>query len=238
MHTVSVSSGLHNLYDMQYDGQSDWRRVCAVGKAADITALCEDRHFDTVLEVGAGEGAVLQRLDEIGFAANLYGIEISASGVQVMLERRIGSLREAKLFDGYTIPYPDNFFDLVYATHVLEHVEHERLFLQELKRVSRTVFIEVPLEDVIFVGRKIRRDFGHINFYRRETLLNLLRTAGLKPLRWQVLDFSPEVLKFSDGRIKGSTKHAVRKALLQAAPKLAQFVFSYNIAVLAEAADQ
>src|SRR5262245_44502028 len=133
MPTVSVSTDLHKLYDMQYDGQSDWRRVCAVGKAADIATICSGRHFDTVLEVGAGEGAVLQRLDEIGFAANLYGLEISASGVQVMQERRIGSLREAKLFDGYTIPYPDNFFDLVYCTHVLEHVEHERLFLRELK---------------------------------------------------------------------------------------------------------
>src|SRR5215472_4515603 len=107
MPCVSVSSDLHDLYDMQYDGQSDWRRICAIGKAADIVALCQDRRFDTVLEVGAGEGAVLQRLDEIGFAANLYGIEIAPSGVEVMQERKIRSLRESKLFDGYTIPYPD-----------------------------------------------------------------------------------------------------------------------------------
>src|ERR1700687_5964338 len=99
MRAVSVSANLHDLYDLQYDGQSDWRRVCAVGKAADIAAICDGHRFDTVLEVGAGEGAVLQRLDEIGFAANLYGLEISTSGVQVMQDRRIGSLREAKLFD-------------------------------------------------------------------------------------------------------------------------------------------
>jgi SAM-dependent methyltransferase len=239
MPTLSVSTSLHNLYDTQYDGQSNWRRICAVGKAADIATICNGNRFDTVLEVGAGEGAVLQRLDEIGFGRNLYGLEISASGVQIIQERRIGSLREARLFDGYTIPYSDKSFDLIYCTHVLEHVEHERLFLQELKRVARNVFIEVPLEDVFFVGRKIKkaREFGHINFYRRETLINLLRTVGLKPVRYQVVDFSADVLRFSDGWFKGSAKHAIRAALLRGAPRLAQFVFSYNIAVLAETID-
>lgn len=232
MQSASVSSRLQELYESQYDGPSEWRRVCAVGKAADIALVCGDRRFERVLEVGAGEGAVLERLDEIGFAPNLYGLEISPSGVQIMQERNIPSLREAKLFDGYTIPYPDNWFDLVYSTHVLEHVEHERLFLKELARVSRHIFIEVPLEDVFLVERKIKRTFGHINFYRAETLLNLLRTSGLKPISFKIMDFSVDVLKFSDGKIKGGVKHAIRGALLRAAPRLAQHVFCYNIAVL------
>ena len=39
-------------------------------------------------------------------------------------------------YDGVTIPYADSAFELVYSTHVLEHVADERQFLQELRRVA------------------------------------------------------------------------------------------------------
>ena len=47
------------------------------------------------------------------------------------------------------LPFSNNQFDFVYASHVIEHVEDLSFFISELKRISRKVYIELPsiLED-------------------------------------------------------------------------------------------
>jgi protein-L-isoaspartate O-methyltransferase len=46
----------------RYRAPSEWRRLGAVDKAANVVALCEGRPHARVLEIGAGEGALLARL--------------------------------------------------------------------------------------------------------------------------------------------------------------------------------
>lgn len=51
-------------------------------------------------------------------------------------------------FDIQNIPYPDNSFDLVFASHVLEYVENDKQAIQEIKRVLRPgglAFLPVPM---------------------------------------------------------------------------------------------
>ena len=51
-------------------------------------------------------------------------------------------------FDIQSIPYPDNSFDLVFASHVLEYVKDDRQAIQEIKRVLRPgglAFLPVPM---------------------------------------------------------------------------------------------
>jgi SAM-dependent methyltransferase len=51
-------------------------------------------------------------------------------------------------FDIQSIPYPDNNFDLVFASHVLEYVENDRQAIKEIKRVLRPgglAFLPVPM---------------------------------------------------------------------------------------------
>jgi len=51
-------------------------------------------------------------------------------------------------FDIQDIPYPDNTFDLVFASHVLEYVENDTQAIQEIKRVLRPgglAFLPVPM---------------------------------------------------------------------------------------------
>tara|TARA_B100000902_G_scaffold378132_1_gene411077 strand:+ start:1823 stop:2590 length:768 start_codon:yes stop_codon:yes gene_type:complete len=51
-------------------------------------------------------------------------------------------------FDIQRIPYPDNSFDLVFASHVLEYVKNDRQAIQEIKRVLRPgglAFLPVPM---------------------------------------------------------------------------------------------
>ena len=55
------------------------------------------------------------------------------------------------------LPFDDNQFDFVIASHVLEHVEDFKFFINELERVSNKGYIELPtkLEDnLVFENKK------------------------------------------------------------------------------------
>ena len=56
-----------------------------------------------------------------------------------------------------SLPFKDNEFDFVIASHVLEHVEDFKFFIEELERVSNKGYIELPtkLEDnLVFENKK------------------------------------------------------------------------------------
>ena len=51
-------------------------------------------------------------------------------------------------FDIEEIPYPDNSFDLIFASHVLEYVKNDKKAINEIKRVLRPgglAFLPVPM---------------------------------------------------------------------------------------------
>ena len=55
------------------------------------------------------------------------------------------------------LPFKDNEFDFVVASHVMEHVEDIVFFIKELERVSKKGYVELPtmLEDnLVFENRK------------------------------------------------------------------------------------
>ena len=56
-----------------------------------------------------------------------------------------------------TLPFQNNEFDFVIASHVIEHVEDVSFFIQELQRVATKGYIELPtiLEDnLVFENKK------------------------------------------------------------------------------------
>ena len=56
-----------------------------------------------------------------------------------------------------SLPFKDQEFDFVIASHVLEHVEDPQFFIKELERVSAKGYIELPtiLEDnLVFENKK------------------------------------------------------------------------------------
>lgn len=57
--TTEVSLTLQDKYDQYYSGQSEWRETGARDKADDVIALCRSISPRSILDVGAGEGAVL-----------------------------------------------------------------------------------------------------------------------------------------------------------------------------------
>ena len=226
-----------DLYEKYYDGAvAQKREIAAIDSFSHIRKLVEPNIFNRVLDVGAGEGSLLSCMQFEDFGAHLYAVEISQSGLEAIATRRLSRLVEAQLFDGYHIPYPDKFFDLAISAHVLEHVEHERLFLAELKRVAKKVAIEVPLENGFRIEGAVSggERLGHINFYNSSTLLGLLKTSGLKPSSWKVNDTSIKYEQYLSGRNWGFAKHFVRRAALRVLPRIAPYYLTYVFTVLSD----
>ena len=141
-----IRSSLHKAYDQQYDtGQAAWRTLSAKLKADNIEYVCENWRFNKVLEVGCGDGAIMEALDRRGFAPHMEAVEISSSAIREMKLRKISSLKRVKRYNGGKLPYKTKSFDLAILSHVLEHVEDPRFVLRELKRVSRFQVIEILL---------------------------------------------------------------------------------------------
>jgi ubiquinone/menaquinone biosynthesis C-methylase UbiE len=231
---IPVDKGLKRIYEEYHGaGISEWRRIAAVDKAKHILALCQNIKHEKIVEVGAGEGAVLARLDELGFAKQMFALEIAESAVKTICSRNIPSLAECKIFDGYAMPYQDKQFDIAIATHVIEHVEHPRLLLKELKRVATHVFIEIPLEYNFRGIRDIDQAFkyGHINFFNPLLFSKLLKNMGFEIVDSRIRNSSLQVYKFQSGW-KGLPKYLLKQIFLKLSPRMATKFFSYVYLVL------
>jgi ubiquinone/menaquinone biosynthesis C-methylase UbiE len=236
MNEIKISDHLKNNYETYYeDGREyEWRRIAALGKADNIVSLCSSLPRSSILEIGAGEGAILSRLSELSFGEEYYAIEISPSGVEAIKNRRISRLVECKLFDGYHVPYDNDRFDIAIMSHVIEHVEHPRQLLYEASRVAKYVFIEVPLEDMNrsskdFVFNKV----GHINFYSPRTIRWLIQSSNLRVLSQITTNPRKESYMSQKGR-KGLINYYIKQILLDALPSLATKLFCYCGALVCE----
>ncbi len=194
-----VSKTLQAAYNEQYsDGMSEWRELGAKYKAENIIAVTKGHRFSRVIDCGAGEGSVLAALQAKSFAPKLFAVEISESGLAQIGKRHLPSLEEAVKFDGYNIPYPDKTFDLAYCSHVIEHVEHPRILLRELARISEYQVFEVPLDYSPQVDKNVQHflAYGHINIFTPSVFKFLLKSEGFKIIEERLTQSHEEVLRY------------------------------------------
>lgn len=204
---------INESYNNFYTGSElKWRMLCAKAKAQRLMEVCQGKQFEKVLEVGAGDGSILHYLDEADFSSNIYALEIAGSAVELIKKRNLKNLVEVQAFDGYKIPYPDNSFDLVILSHVLEHVEYERVLIRELKRVAKYIAIEVPLDYRFGVDKRIKHflAYGHINMYTPTIVRYLLQTEGLTIISDQTSLISPEITKYNEFVNKNAPKTLIK----------------------------
>jgi ubiquinone/menaquinone biosynthesis C-methylase UbiE len=221
-------------YESFYSGPSPWRDLGAKYKAKNLVEVCNRAGFkpERILEVGAGEGSILSHLDRMGFGREYHALEISNSGVRAIQERGIASLKDARPFNGYEIPYADDSFDAVVLFHVLEHVEYERALLREVRRVAPRHIIEVPLDYHFGVDEKMEHylGYGHINVYTPSSVRFLLKSEGFRVDQelltqtseevWEYIEFVNNKKERTPGAVANLHKQLSEKALtFYTAPK-------------------
>jgi len=80
------------------------------------------------------------------------------------------------------LPFKDNEFDFVFASHVIEHVDDVAFFIKELQRISKKGYIELPtiLEDNIVLSHNSSED--HKWYFQFDDVNNVLLTEKKKQL--------------------------------------------------------
>ncbi|SDM84573.1 Ubiquinone/menaquinone biosynthesis C-methylase UbiE [Daejeonella rubra] len=195
-----VSADVKNAYDEFYLGRDEqWRMLGARYKAKNIIDVTRGHDFKKVLEVGAGDGSILRHLSAWSTFPEMHALEISQSGVDQIKALGLKNLSSVNIFDGYHIPFKDNEIDLVILSHVLEHVEFERMLLREIKRVSKYLIIEVPCDYRYGVDKRMKHflNYGHINMYTPSSLRFLVQSEGFEVLSDKISMIEPEVTKFN-----------------------------------------
>jgi SAM-dependent methyltransferase len=218
-----------------------WRELGAEGKADHVVELVGRAGLSapgSVCEVGCGDGAVLGVLGRRGFGTSRVGYEISASGVKLAGAR--DEVDEAFVFDGARLPVADDAYDVIFATHVLEHVPDPAPLTREMLRAGRAVIIEVPLEANMSAQRPAARaaseGVGHLHRFHRRAIRGLVEDAGGR-VAAELVDPLPRAVHLfgAEGgraRAKGYAKWALR-AGVAAVPALGERLVTLHFAVLA-----
>lgn len=228
---------LKELYSEKFGGEGpladDWRAIGAVARASNIEYMVAGLRppIESVLDVGCGTGVVLEQLAEKKIGNRFAGLEVGTELCQHAREDL-----HIHYYDGRTIPYEDKTFDLVCATHVLEHVTDERGFLHELRRVSRKyVYVEVPCELHLRTSRRALQttlEIGHINAYTPESFALTLETSGLRVDRFKLFDHTYAFHRFQRPAWLAMLKFVARKAMLGLGESAASRVFTYHCGAL------
>lgn len=138
-----------------------------------------------LLDVGCGDGEALEILRDLGW--QVCGVEIDAQAVTAArgrdLDVRQGTLSDAAL--------PDETFDAVTSSHVIEHVHDPKGLLEESRRMLRiggTLVVVTPN-----VKARCHKQHGaywrglepprHLVLFTAESLGALAESAGLRHVR-------------------------------------------------------
>lgn len=229
---MPISTEMKEHYEQRYANYSDaeWRAIGAQHKSGNIMQLCKSVPHDRILEIGAGDGAVLECLRNNRFGREWHALEISDSAVSLMKEKGF----DAQVFDGSHVAMSDKSVDLVVMSHVVEHLEHPRILLWEAARVGAHVCIEVPLEHTVRLKEgTVYNPVGHINFFTAQTARMLLLSAGYEVIATRLANPERALLVYSQGRVKGTLHWLIRELGLKLMPGLASKVFVYHYAILA-----
>ena len=120
-------------YDDYYSDDANRATPSFVQKRLDeiVSAFAAHRSNNRLLDVGFGSGALLDAAARAGW--EVHGVEVSAAAVQHVRGQH-PNVREGLLED---VHYPDQWFDVVIASEILEHLSDPTKFLTEIRRILR-----------------------------------------------------------------------------------------------------
>lgn len=152
-----------------------------------------------VLEVGCGFGLTLLKLKELNKAKEIVGVDIVNLEVNHLDNYIVGNIEEI------TLPYPEEYFDVVICADVLEHLVDPWTTIKKLKKHLKKdgLFIaSIPnirnykvLFDIVLRGDFKYVDAGildktHLRFFCKKNIIEMFDQANMKMIEIKTnLDF-------------------------------------------------
>jgi 2-polyprenyl-3-methyl-5-hydroxy-6-metoxy-1,4-benzoquinol methylase len=133
-----------------------------------------------ILDVGCATGALLYSLKKQGWET--AGVELCGPSAEYARNSRGIDVRTSTL---ERAGFPDRSFDVVHASHLIEHLNDPRSFVREAKRVLKengVLLISTPNIDGF--QAKLFRDgwrsaiFDHLYLFSKRTLTDMLSREG------------------------------------------------------------
>ena len=166
----------------------------------------------TVLDIGCWDGSIAEMIKLAG-NNQVDGVEVSKSAIQKAKAKNI-NVHEFNLESIW--PALNKKYDVVFAGEIIEHVFDTDQFLQNIRQVlvsDGKIVITTP--NIAAFGRRLmllfginpiiettarEHDAGHIRYFTKTTLLQLLQDNG-----FEVLNFKSDVINFtSSGNVYSS----------------------------------
>lgn len=168
-----------------------------------LDAMLDDMTPSVVVEVGAGEGRVTERLVERFPDATVIGLDLldddlAGDWTELGLPMFFG--------DATRLPFADESIDLVVGLEVMEHIPRPTDALREIARVCRhATVLSVPREPIWRAGNMARgryiRDLGntpgHVNHWSARSFSGFVSEKFdvvdvRRPLPWTMLSARPK----------------------------------------------
>ncbi|NDJ74919.1 MAG: class I SAM-dependent methyltransferase, partial [Chloroflexi bacterium] len=120
-----------------------------------------------ILDCACGRGFYLNMYRHVS-NCTLVGLELESDIIR-KAQANVGHLPDVTLVQGniYHLPFPDDYFDAVILSEILEHIEDDVAGLREVRRVLKpggVVAITVPHADYPFwwdpINKTLERLFG------------------------------------------------------------------------------
>lgn len=158
------------------------------------------RAGDLLLDLGCGFGrhtyeALVRGADVVSCDMALPELESIRDTTPMLIDDGLfdGSLLHGQVQgDGTRLPYPDETFDKIIASEVLEHVPDDQAAYDELMRILKpggSIAVTVPAPFPERICWRISDEYhapkaegGHVRIYTEDEVRNKLRGAGLDPV--------------------------------------------------------
>lgn len=200
-HESNLTVPVGNTYD-KYASQNPIEKAMMRRFLATLDHMVDGLSPTTLLEVGVGEGEILQRMAARFPEATALGLDLPDEHLAAEWKRRG---LPAEFGDVTALRFADGEFDLVMAIEVLEHVPDPDIALAELARVcAGTVVLSVPSEPVWRIGNMARGRYlrqwgntpGHVNHWGRRGFVRAVSRHFevddvASPLPWTMLRARP-----------------------------------------------
>lgn len=190
-----------NTYD-KYASTNPIERRMMDGFFSALDAMLDGTDPSVIVEVGAGEGRITERLVERFPNAAVVGLDLP----DTELVGEWASLDVPMFFGDVTrLPFSDRSVDLVVGLEVLEHVPVPQQALREIARVcSGTAVLSVPREPIWRLGNMARGRYlrqlgntpGHVNHWSAKAFERLVGQhftveRSARPLPWTMVSATP-----------------------------------------------